>query len=71
MSLIRLLSFLVLEFTFFNCLKINEIKIDHFLSINNSPEQIKDKDFLDVDVVSDIVPSLTTIYDFPAEPVGF
>lgn len=52
-----------------NCLKINELKINQFLSINNLPEQMKDKDFLDVDVASDILPSVTTIYDVQTEPV--
>lgn len=69
MNLICILPFLLSEFSFYNCLKINEIKIEHFLSINDSPDKIKDKDFLDVDVASDIVPSLTTIYDVPSEPV--
>lgn len=69
MNLICLLPFLVSEFGFYSCLKINELKIEHFLSINDSPEQYKDRDFLDVDVASDIVPSLTTIYDVPSEPV--
>lgn len=52
-----------------NCLKINELKIDQFSSINNLPEQLKDKDFLDVDVASDMLPSVTTIYDVQTEPV--
>ena len=68
MNLICVLSFLVLKFGFVSCLRINELKIDQFLSTNNFnlPE---DKDYLDVDVTSDILPSMTTIYDVQREPV--
>ena len=68
-SLTSLLPFLILEFVVYNCLKINELKIGQFLAINNLQEEPKDKDFLDVDVNSDILPSVTSIFDVISEPV--
>lgn len=59
---------IIFKFSLIHCLKINELKIDTFF---NSPPPIpsKNKDFLDVDVRSDVLPITAEIYDAPTEPV--
>ncbi len=66
MNLIYILPAITLELTLISCLKINELKIDNFLKPFSSNKVI-DKDFLDVDVSSDVLALNVAIYD--VEPV--
>lgn len=68
MNFILTSTLLIFEFRLFSCLAINELKIDNFSNILPG-QDIKDKDFLDVDVSSDFLPSITEIFDVSDEQV--
>lgn len=56
------------ELPLFICLSINELKIDRFLSTENFAKY-PDRDFLDVDVTSDVLPTMTEVKDASADEV--
>lgn len=69
MNLIFTSTLLLIELGRISCLAINELKINNFLNFDAS-ENINDKDFLDVDVTSDFLPSITEVLDVPDEKVS-
>lgn len=69
MNLIYILTFALINSKFINSLKINELKIDNFIR-PQSLDEVKDKDFLDVDVSSDILTANVALYDASSEPVN-
>ena len=69
MNLIFTSTLFLIELGLISCLSINELKINNFLNFDPS-ESLNDKDFLDVDVSSDFLPSITEIIDFPNEKVS-
>ena len=68
MNLIFISTLLLLKFCLCSSLSLSELKINNFL--NFIPiEYSKDKDFLDIDVSSDFIPSLTEIGHVSNYPV--
>lgn len=61
-------TILLIKLGLISCLSINELKIDNFLNFDPS-ENLNDKDFLDVDVSSDFLPSITEILDVSDDKV--
>jgi hypothetical protein len=68
MNLIFTSTLLLIECGLISCLSINELKINDFSYFDRS-ENFNDKDFLDVDVSSDFLPSITEILDISDEKV--
>ena len=62
MNLIYNLAIMFFNFRSLKCLKINELKNDKIL-IPFSPLELVQADFLDVDILSDVLPTTVTIYD--------
>lgn len=68
MNLIYILPAITIELSLISCLKINELRIDNFLK-PFSFNEVVDKDFLDVDVSSDVLASNVAIYEASIKPV--
>lgn len=70
MNLIYPFLVVALELPFFICLTINELKLDQFLN-SESFEKLSDRDFLDIDVSSDVLPTISKVLDATGEKVCF
>lgn len=51
------------------CLTITELKVENFLRKENFVES-NNRDFLDIDVTSDVLSTVAEIKDVPSEKVG-